>query len=379
LWSETFRADRSNVEEIFSIQIEIATAIANALGAEISPEDRNRIDRMPTDSAAAYARYLRAQDHYGKTEFVDALRELGVAIDLDPEFAEAYARRAVIYAYGQITANARIAFLEMGRGDDDFRALALANADRALESYDGAALAWIARAVTDEFHYRWNDAERAFARALELSPNDPAVLHEYALFRLNTGDIAGALELIGRAVLLDPNGALTLCHWARISAAAGREEDAQVAVERCVAANPSHPYQNMVAGQLARDPAQAQRYLRTAEALAIGYQSVRLLGIAQGYLRLGLEGDATRVLDRYAQIAQDARVGMGDWALYYLERGDADRAYAALRSAIESLEAGQADAGFNSLETFAARPDDPRLAEQRFQDLLKRLQTLRAD
>jgi hypothetical protein len=106
---------------------------------------------------------------------------------------------------------------------------------------------------------------------------------------------------------------------------------------------------------------------------------VRLLGIAQGFLRLGLEGDATRVLDRYAQIAEDARVGMGDWTLYYLESGDADRAYAALRSAVESLEAGQADAGFNSLETFAASPSDPRLAEQRFQDLLERLQALRAD
>jgi TolB-like protein len=379
LWSDTFRADRSNVEEILSIQVDIATAIANALGATISPEDRSRIERMPTDSAAAYARYLRAQDHYGETEFVDALREIDLAIELDPEFAEAYARRAVIYAYGQVTANARIAFLEMGRADDDFQALAVADADRALAIYEGAALAWIARAVTDEFHYRWNDAERAFAKALELSPNDPTVLHEYALFRMNTGDIAGALELIDRAVPLDPNGALTLCYWARIAAAAGREEDVQVAVERCVAANPSHPYQNMVAGQLARDRARAERYLRTAEALAIGYQSVRLLGIARGFLRIGLEGDATRVLDRYAQIAEDARVGMGDWALYYLERGDADRAYAALRSAVESLEAGQADAGFNSLETFAANPSDPRLAEQRFQDLLERLQALRAD
>jgi hypothetical protein len=135
----------------------------------------------------------------------------------------------------------------------------------------------------------------------------------------------------------------------------------------------------MLAGQLVRDRARAERYLRTAEALAIGYQSVRLLGIARGFLRIGLEGDATRVLDRYAQIAEDARVGMGDWALYYLERGDADRAYVALRSAVESLEAGQADAGFNSLETFAANPGDPRLTEERFQELLERLQALRAN
>jgi len=380
LWSETFRADRTNVEEIFSIQTDIATAIATALGAEISPEDRDRIDRMPTESAGAYARYLQASDHYGKTEFADALRELGLAIELDPDFAEAYARRAVIYAYGQITSNARGALIGMGSGDDDFQALALADAARALELYEGAALAWVARGVVHEVHYRWNNAEQAFARALELSPNDPAVLQEYSLFRMYRGDVESALELSRRALPVDPNGVLTLTGWARAAAIASRQDEAQGAAQRSVAANPAHPFTNMLAGQFTRDPALAERYLRTAEALAIGYQSVRLLGTAQGYLRLGLESDAARVLDRYAQLAEDAQVGMGDWALYYLLRGDMDRAYAALRSAIEKLEAGGADPGYPSLEGIVATgTTDPRLADERFQDLLERLQALRAD
>jgi tetratricopeptide (TPR) repeat protein len=322
---------------------------------------------------------MKARDHYGKTEFADALREFDLAIDLDPRFAEAYAQRAVVYVYGQITSNSRGALLVMGLADADFQALALADAARALELYDGAALAWVARGVTHEVHYRWDEAEQAFARALALSPNDPAVLQEYALFRMYKGDIESALELIGRAVPLDPSGALTLSYWARIAAAAGRQDEAQGAAERSVAANPAHPFNNMLAGQFARDRVLAERYLRTAEALAIGYQSVRLLGTAQGYLRLGLESDAARVLDRYAQLAEDAAVGMGDWALYYLLRGDTDRSYAALHSAIETLEAGEADPGFLALEAIAANPADPRLAEGRFQDLLARLQALRAD
>jgi TolB-like protein/Flp pilus assembly protein TadD len=380
LWSETFRADRTNVEEIFSVQTDIATAIATALGAEISPEDRDRIDRMPTESAGAYARYLQASDHYGRTEFADALRELGLAIELDPDFAEAYARRAVIYAYGQITSNARGALLGMGRGDDDFQALALADADRALELHEGAALAWVARGVVHEVHYRWNEAEQAFARALELSPNDPPVLQEYSLFRMYSGDIESALELARRAVPVDPNGVLTLTGVARIAASAGLPAEAQDAAQRGVWANPAHPFTNMLAGVFTRDRVPAERYLRTAEALAIGYQSVRLLGTAEGYLRLGLESDAERALDRYAALAEDAQIGMGDWALYYLLRGDLDQVYTALRSAIEKLEAGGADPGFISLQVVVALAvNDPRLAEGRFQDLLERLQALRAD
>jgi tetratricopeptide (TPR) repeat protein len=268
----------------------------------------------------------------------------------------------------------------MGRGDDDFQALALADADRALELHEGAALAWVARGVVHEVHYRWNEAEQAFARALELSPNDPPVLQEYSLFRMYSGDIESALELARRAVPVDPNGVLTLTGVARIAASAGLPAEAQDAAQRGVVANPAHPFTNMLAGVFTRDRVPAERYLRTAEALAIAYQSVRLLGTAEGYLRLGLESDAARALDRYAELAEDAQIGMGDWALYYLLRGDLDQVYTALRSAIEKLEAGGADPGFISLQVVVAlAANDPRLAEERFQGLLERLQALRAD
>jgi hypothetical protein len=136
---------------------------------------------------------------------------------------------------------------------------------------------------------------------------------------------------------------------------------------------------NMQAGQFLPDRALAEQHLRTAEELAVGNSAFFLLPTAEAYRRFGLDGDVARALDRYEQLAGSALVGMGDWARYHLARGDMDEAYAALRSAIETLEAGEADPGFFSLEVFAADPTDPRLAEERFQDLLARLQALRAD
>lgn len=378
IWSETFRADRDNIDEIFSIQIDIATAIATALGAEITPADQSRIGRMPTESSAAYARYLRARDHYGKTEFAEAIRELGLAVDIDPEFADAYAVRAVIYAYGQITSNARGALLGMGLPSDDFQALALADASRALELYDGAAMAWVARALTHQFHFRWNEAEQAHARALALNPNDPAVLHEYAMFELFRGDTERALALIRQAAPVDPNGVLTLSYWAMIAMGAGQPDEALHALERCLAADPASAMTNSLAGVFTSDQAAAARHLRATEDLAIGYDAIFLATAAQGYLRLGRERDAERVLDRYGQFAGEAEIGMADWGQYHLLRGDLDRAYAAFLAAIESLEAGQADAGFFALQGFATSPD-PRLDEARFQDLLERLRALRAN
>jgi len=377
-WTGAFRAERGNLDEVFAIQTDIATAIASELGAEITPEDRRRVDRVPTESAAAYASYLRALDYGSQARFVDATRELDAAIAQDPAFAEAYARRAYIYTYAQVTSVSRSLFMNDGRlRNADFQALALSDADRALGLYDGAGVAWLARALTHMFHLRYREADAAFARALAEAPNDPSILAEYASYRTNVRDFQAAQEATERAVELDPNGALTLTYAATVFTAVGRRDDARVVVDRAVLVVPDNITANVFGANLANDAATAERYARNVELLAPEQGAWGLIPAAGAYRRFGKDREADAALDRYAELADVQGVGDADWAQYYLVRGEIDTAYARLEKAVVTYENGGADPGFAPLQRLiaqAAIAQAPQpLAQPRFQGLFGRL------
>src|SRR4029077_18201238 len=58
LWGENY--DR-NLADSLSLQGELATEIANAVGATLSPQEKARVEAKPTNNPAAYDAYLRAR------------------------------------------------------------------------------------------------------------------------------------------------------------------------------------------------------------------------------------------------------------------------------------------------------------------------------
>jgi TolB-like protein len=111
LWAEIY--DRKlTAENLFSIQSEIATAIADALRASLSPEEQDRLATVPTQNLAAYEAYLLGKQRMAKPSIV-ALEEATVyfeqAIEFDPDFALAYVGLAdayvrTVYLFGLIDA-----------------------------------------------------------------------------------------------------------------------------------------------------------------------------------------------------------------------------------------------------------------------------------
>ena len=94
LWAE--RYDRElTAQNLFAIQSEIATSIAGALQAIISPEESARLNEVPTESTRAYNHYLIGNMHLrrvdNRTMFPDAANAFQRAVDEDPEFALAWA------------------------------------------------------------------------------------------------------------------------------------------------------------------------------------------------------------------------------------------------------------------------------------------------
>lgn len=97
LWSDSF--DRE-LDDIFLVQDEIARAIVNILKVRLMVKEQERLDRIPTDNPEAYDLFLRAvaarQDP--STGAMERSNEyLQKAIDLEPDFALAYAQLAYGY------------------------------------------------------------------------------------------------------------------------------------------------------------------------------------------------------------------------------------------------------------------------------------------
>ncbi|HYN16264.1 MAG TPA: protein kinase [Terriglobales bacterium] len=106
IWSE--RYDRE-MKDVFEVQDEIASKIAQALRITLSPQEQEAIAAKPTDNLQAYDLYLRGKSYARRLQRQDlefALQMFENAVILDPNFAIAYAAIANVcaqnhYNYGR--------------------------------------------------------------------------------------------------------------------------------------------------------------------------------------------------------------------------------------------------------------------------------------
>src|SRR5262245_40680258 len=91
LWAQTYDRD---LADVFAIQTEIATSIANQLQARLSPREKSAIEQAPTNDITAFELYARARDIFTsnstKGNVLEAVDLLDRAIARDPSFFKAY-------------------------------------------------------------------------------------------------------------------------------------------------------------------------------------------------------------------------------------------------------------------------------------------------
>jgi tetratricopeptide (TPR) repeat protein len=194
LWAEIY--DRPlTTENLFDIQSEISEAIAAALRTTLSPEESQRIHERPTESLAAYNAYLRARRAFGQREIAAmemALTEFRRAVEIDPEFAEAWAGIAqVTMVQSSWTATPLEEAIQQ----------ATPALQRALELAPDSGEVVLAEAMALE----GEDGEVAFQRAIELMPGDPRAYQWYAnSFEDDLEREQEGLALLRKAIELDP-------------------------------------------------------------------------------------------------------------------------------------------------------------------------------
>lgn len=216
IWAE--RYDRS-VDDLFSIQTEVAEKIAAALHTALAPDERAALWSRPTRDMEAYDLYLRAREcihTYGtppyRESFLKAVHLLEIAVARDPHFAVAYASLSEahlnVYRYGgdrtpDRLAKARFAAETAMRLAPDLPDAHIAQARcyyRGAHDYEKALKELSLAAPTGEADFfllaslaerrlgRWREALRDGEKAVEIDPLDPfittALIETYIALRM---------------------------------------------------------------------------------------------------------------------------------------------------------------------------------------------------
>jgi TolB-like protein/Tfp pilus assembly protein PilF len=203
LWAQSY--DRELID-IFSVEGEVAKRIADALSATLSPQEKARVEKKPTDNTDAYVLYLQGREYQTRPD--NFLRDFRTAAELfeqaiahDPNFALAHARLSAvisqIYHWFEPTAarkqKARAEATEALRLQPD-----LGEAHTALGLY----------LYYEEANYE--GALREFALASRTLPNDGDVGLYIAAVQRRQGRWAEAIAAYKHAEAIDPRNQITL-------------------------------------------------------------------------------------------------------------------------------------------------------------------------
>jgi len=358
LWSETYDRD---FDDIFAIESDIAMNIANALEAEFSVAEQQRLAEIPTSSSAAYALYLRAIADSTGTQAIEALDR---AIALDPEFAEAYGFKALRLSQRMRTTEV---------DEEQLGAIVQENVEQALALDPNVATAHAASAALHAASWRWAEAKQAYDRVYELNPNNAEVLWAYGNFLRDVGAYDDSVRVFERAQEIDAG--LTTYQLGISYRYAGNLAAASEAFAGLVELQPAVGQNHMQLGItqiIEGDLTTGAESVQIAEQL--GGEALppnRIVQIALAYSYADRPNDVDRLLAEFERRAEEIPVGNIQWATYHLARHEYDEAF-------ERLEALLADpAGeFRYGQIKANDFRDPVLNEPEWQALRDRLGAL---
>jgi TolB-like protein/class 3 adenylate cyclase/Tfp pilus assembly protein PilF len=195
MWAESY--DRP-VNDIFSIQREVAVSIASVLNTKLSRNETQQLDHVPTTSLQAYEFYLRGRLLVEKRNKADILlaRELfQQAVNKDKAFANAYSGLADTY------------LLSSFRGYEDpveMLWLAKKNIDTALSLDPSSGETHASLGYWYHQSFDWHAAEITYRRAIGLNANQSNVYLWFAILLEAKGEREEALNIYKQGNEVNP-------------------------------------------------------------------------------------------------------------------------------------------------------------------------------
>jgi adenylate cyclase len=201
LWAESY--DR-NLEDIFTVQSELAERVATSLHLKLTDLDRKKIDRRETANVDAHVEYLKGKvisQRLDKNSLESAIVHFETAIRLDPKFVLAYCDLAGVYSM--------LGFQDIMDAHEAYE-----NAERfakkALALDDSLPEAHLALAFSHVTNFDFASRERDFKNAIKLNPNLTEAHEGLSSVYAFTGRWEESLQEVEESIRLNPLSVRTL-------------------------------------------------------------------------------------------------------------------------------------------------------------------------
>jgi TolB-like protein/Tfp pilus assembly protein PilF len=196
LWAENYDGD---LQDVFALQERIARSIAERLRLLLSDRQTTQLVDVGTANPEAYQLYLQASSIFNRrdrTRFVDAIAALKRAVELDPNYARAFARLASMHVV-------LASYTDADLGQAHEQVMRYATEALALDAQ--MAEAWAARGASlNKFPETQLASRDAYEQAMRINPDDVNARFWYGLSLLTTGYRAQGTAQIEHALALDP-------------------------------------------------------------------------------------------------------------------------------------------------------------------------------
>jgi tetratricopeptide (TPR) repeat protein len=200
LWAETFDREMT-MENIFDIQSEITRQIVSAVRGELTDAEAEAINQLPTSNLQAYEAHMKARAftnhaNYAKESFISAEPWAELAVELDPQFAQAWSELAAIHGMA----------IWIGYDTSPQRHQAMKTAVE-MATLLAPDQPWTLLAQA-EYSYRierdYSSSLAVLRKAHEALPGDSEILEHMALSQRRLGLWEESVNSALQAVLLDP-------------------------------------------------------------------------------------------------------------------------------------------------------------------------------
>jgi serine/threonine protein kinase/Flp pilus assembly protein TadD len=357
LWAHSYKR---NLQDVLSMQSEVARAIAGEIKVQLTPQEREHFNRSRPVNPAAYEAYLKGVYHWNfhtGEELQKAIAEFQRAIQIDPNYAMAYVGLSDTYT------------LLPFNGDMDPRIVLPQSKAAALKAVEldprsGRAHAALG-VVLSRYNWDRQRAEREFKLAIELLPNDSFAPALYAEMLSLQGRHDEAIAQASRARELDPISGVNDLQYSRAFLYARQYQKAVAAFQQSLEVNPKFWPLNLFLGatyELQGLYPQALQELRKAQ----GPTEEATSAIGHVYAISGNKIEANRILDALLARAKSRYLPASYIARVYVGLGDKEKAFAWLEKAYAARDS---QLEFLGVEQFY----DPLRSDPRFADLLRRV------
>ncbi len=231
IWSENYDRD---LTDIFEVQDEISHIISNKLRENLAPAKKmEQLVRAPTQNIEAYTLYLQGLHFWNKVTPDDVRKAIQCwekAINLEPEYAQAYAMIAHAYTYlgarGQLMP--KIAFEYVKK-----------YSDKALRIDDTIAESHLAKACAIFFYqWKWNEVYEPLQTAIKLNPGLMDSYQMLSSYFITIGKSHEAVKVLEQAIQTDPLSPMINHALGQAYLAVERYDDAIRLADKIIEMNP---------------------------------------------------------------------------------------------------------------------------------------------